>query len=192
MTQLTFSQAQVKGIRHLLDLRPLLNTLQLVPQLPQLDVKVDFILSTRELSTTSAGWRHQVQSLREHHNQNPSGTKTGPTEHNSPRHSRGSCEAVTQIQASGVSYQRVLYRTFHRYLPKDSGRIKLKRFGFNGFCCTNVLHLPLKTAIRGLNFFSFSTRILPPSRNSLLLSEKSIKWGKQNCNGCSLKLFSIV
>lgn len=133
MTQLTFGQVHVKGVSHFLDLRPPFNTLQLVPQLTQLDVKVDFILSTRELSTASAGRRHQVQSLPEHHDQGLSGTETGPKEHNSPRHSRGSCEAVTQIQASGVSYQRVLYRTFHRYLPKDSGTLKLKHFGFNGF-----------------------------------------------------------
>ena len=32
----------------------------------------------------------------------------------------------------------------------------------------NCLHFPLKTAMRGLNFFNFSASILPPSRNSLL------------------------
>ncbi len=51
---------------------------------------------------------------------------------------------------------------------------------FHCNCCSvaeEFLHFPLKTAISGLNFFSFSTRILPPSRNSLLLVWKQEeKW----------------
>lgn len=35
----------------------------------------------------------------------------------------------------------------------------------------NCLHFPLNTAMRGLYFFNFSVRILPPSRNSLLLDK---------------------
>ena len=62
---LTFGQAQVKRVRHLLDVAPSLQALQLVPQLTQLDIEVDFILSAWELSAASAGGRHQVERLRE-------------------------------------------------------------------------------------------------------------------------------
>ncbi|TNN41789.1 hypothetical protein EYF80_048034 [Liparis tanakae] len=61
---LTFSQRQVEGVFDLLDLGGFLDALQLVPQLPQLDVEVDFVLSSGELGAARAGRRHQVQSLR--------------------------------------------------------------------------------------------------------------------------------
>lgn len=35
------------------------------------------------------------------------------------------------------------------------------------------VHFPLNTAMSGLYFFNFSTRIFPPSRNSLLMGEKN-------------------
>ena len=52
---LTLGQFQVKRVVDLLDLSGLSDTLQLISELPQLDVEVDFVLSARELSTTSAG-----------------------------------------------------------------------------------------------------------------------------------------
>lgn len=55
VTVLTFSQRQVKGVINLLDLSRFLDALQLVSELPQFDVEVDFVLSSRELSTASAG-----------------------------------------------------------------------------------------------------------------------------------------
>lgn len=131
LTGLTFGQVQVKGVRHLLDLAPLFHALQLVPQLTQLDVEVDFILSAWELSAASAGRRHQVESLQEDQGQNSPGAQTAPTNQNSPRRSRGSYEAASQIQASAVSYQRALCRTFHKYLQKKQERFRQ--------CCILIL-----------------------------------------------------
>lgn len=37
------------------------------------------------------------------------------------------------------------------------------------------VHFPLNTAMSGLYFFNFSTRILPPSRNSLLMGGRGEK-----------------
>lgn len=64
MAVLTLSQLQVKCVVDLLDLCAFLDAIQLISELPQFDVEVNFVLSTRELSTTSAGGRHQIQSLR--------------------------------------------------------------------------------------------------------------------------------
>lgn len=92
----------------------------------------------------------------------------------SPHHSQGSCVAVAQIQVSVVFYQTTPCRTFHRYL-RENNRENIYWIHSNMSCwsCGCVaaqhLHFPLKTAISGLNFFNFSTRIFPPSRNSLLL-----------------------
>ena len=61
---LTFSQFQVECVVNLLNLCAFLDALQLIPELPELDVEVNFVLSTRELSAASAGGRHQIQSLR--------------------------------------------------------------------------------------------------------------------------------
>lgn len=51
----TLGQLQVKRVVDLLDLSAMLDALQLISELLQLDVEVDFVLSTRELSTASAG-----------------------------------------------------------------------------------------------------------------------------------------
>ena len=60
---LTLSQSQVKAVFDLLNFFRLLDSLQLVPQLPQLNVEVDFVLGTGELGTASTGRRHQIQGL---------------------------------------------------------------------------------------------------------------------------------
>lgn len=90
--------------------------------------------------------------------------------HYSPRHSLGSCVAADQNQASWVSYQTALCRTFHICLRRKQEIMTLILLTEQFYCTTlqNNLHFPLKTAIRGLYFFSFSTRIVPPSRSSLL------------------------
>lgn len=94
----------------------------------------------------------------------------------SPRHSLGSSLAANQTPVFLAFYQTVLCRTFHKYLEK-----KKKQFIFNfqarelgnknELMQWNCLHFPLNTAMRGLYFFNFSVRILPPSRNSLLLDK---------------------
>lgn len=61
---LTLGQLQVECVVNFLNVSASLDAPQLIPELPQLDVEVDFVLSSRELSTTSAGRRHQIQSLR--------------------------------------------------------------------------------------------------------------------------------
>ena len=52
---LTLGQMKVKCIVNLLNLSASLDALKVVPELPQFDVEVNFVLSTRELSTTSTG-----------------------------------------------------------------------------------------------------------------------------------------
>lgn len=63
ISALTLGQLQVKYVVDLLDLSASSDALQLISELPEFDVEVNFVLSTRELSTASAGGRHQIQSL---------------------------------------------------------------------------------------------------------------------------------
>lgn len=73
---LTFGQLQVEGVARLLHLAPGCHALDLVPQLLQLDVEVNFILRSRELCTAGTGRGHQITHLRGRSSQKRSGCRS--------------------------------------------------------------------------------------------------------------------
>lgn len=100
-----------------------------------------------------------------------------------PSHSQESFEVASRTEESLASFQRSPCRTSQRYLQdkeihgkigkrcvstKHAHTYYLKNLNTCAKLKTEHLHFPLNTAMRGLNFFSFSTKILPPSLSSLL------------------------
>lgn len=57
------SELQVERVLHLLNVRAALDALQLVSQVLQLNVVMDFVLRPRELSAPGTGGRHDVAEL---------------------------------------------------------------------------------------------------------------------------------
>lgn len=117
----------------------------------------------------------------------------------SPRHSLQSCAAADRNPASWVFYQTAPCRTSRRYLEDQGGEGQCEsgdgagpKWGPSptGRAGEDHLHFPLKTAISGRNFFSFSTRIFPPSLSSLLQRRRQttirdvdlhLPWGFSGC-----------